>query len=197
MGFLDNVSSAVNRGTSSVGRAADKAKLKSQLGEINKRRQQLAAQLGASLYDATKDDPALRAGREPLFDGIAACDAERAACQQQIDIIDAQAAAATVAASTFQCAVCGTTMNGNDLFCAGCGTPAAQAMPQQAAPQAPAATGTPCPQCGAPVGADDLFCMSCGYKLGGAPEQAPVQETVTVVEEVVIETAPENPENKA
>ena len=49
MGFLDNVTSAVNRRTAAAGRGADKIKLNARIGELNRQRQGLAAQLGASL----------------------------------------------------------------------------------------------------------------------------------------------------
>ena len=52
MGFLDNVTSAVNRGTAAAGRGADKIKLNARICELNRQRQNLAAQLGASLYEA-------------------------------------------------------------------------------------------------------------------------------------------------
>ena len=107
MGFLDNVTSAVNRGTAAAGRGADKIKLNARIGELNKQRQSLAAQLGASLYGATRGDAALVAGREALYDGIARIDAEREECQRQIAAIDEQAAAAATAATGFACAVCG------------------------------------------------------------------------------------------
>ena len=88
MGFLDNVTSAVNRGTAAAGRGADKIKLNARIGELNRQRQGLAAQLGASLYEATRGDAALVSGREALYDGIARIDAEREQCQRQIAAID-------------------------------------------------------------------------------------------------------------
>ena len=71
----------------------------------SKCRQGLAAQLGASLYEATRGDAALVSGREALYDGIARIDAEREQCQRQIAAIDEQAAAAATAAAGFTCAV--------------------------------------------------------------------------------------------
>lgn len=56
MGFLDNVTSAVNRGTAAAGRSADKIKLNARIGELNRRQQGLAAQLGASLYEAAANE---------------------------------------------------------------------------------------------------------------------------------------------
>ena len=56
MGFLDNVASAVNRRTAAAGRDADKIKLNARIGELNKQRQGLAAQLGASLYEAAANE---------------------------------------------------------------------------------------------------------------------------------------------
>lgn len=181
MGFLDSLQSSVNRGMAATGRATSTMKLKAQMSEALKRRQALAAQLGASLYDVTKDDANLRAGREALYDGIAACDAERAQCQVEIERLEAESAAATAANSYYVCPFCGSHVVTTDLFCSGCGKPmaeiAAALSAQQQAPAAPVAPvpgAAACPQCGAPVNAGDAFCMSCGYNLAVAP--APVPE---------------------
>ena len=56
MGFLDNVTSAVNRRTAAAGRGADKIKLNTRIGELNRPQQGLAAQLGASLYEAAANE---------------------------------------------------------------------------------------------------------------------------------------------
>lgn len=183
MGILDNMTAAVNRGTESAGRAAEKLKLKNQINEINKRRQQLAAQLGASLYDATKDNAKLRVGREALYDGIAACDAERASAQAKIDELDAMAQAVNVATSTFSCAVCGATMRGSDLFCSGCGAPADKAK----ASSTPAVAGPACANCGAPMGKGDLFCMACGAKRDSGIGEADFQENIGMGEPDLID----------
>ena len=165
MGFIDNVSSAIDRGTNAAGRKTREIKLNSQMNDVNKRRQGFAAQLGASLYEATKDDPTFREGRETLYDSIAACDEERARIQKELADIKAEAEADSAAAHSFSCAVCGARMTEADLFCSGCGTPAAQAHPVQpsATPVAPA--GPVCPSCGATIAQGDLFCMSCGSKV--------------------------------
>lgn len=181
MGFLDSLQSSVNRGMAATGRATSTMKLKAQMSEALKRRQALAAQLGASLYDVTKDDANLRAGREALYDGIAACDAERAQCQVEIERLEAESAAATAANSYYVCPFCGSHVVTTDLFCSGCGKPmaeitAALSAQQQApaAPVAPVPGAAACPQCGAPVNAGDAFCMSCGYNLAAAPAPATV-----------------------
>lgn len=166
MGFMDNITSAVNRGTAAAGRETEKIRLKARMNELTKQRQGLAAQLGASLYEATREDAALRVGREALYDGIAACDAEKAECQRQIDELEAQAAASAQAADTFSCAVCGARMGGTDLFCSGCGAPADKARPAAAA----APSGRACAKCGAPLGEGDLFCMSCGARVESEDE---------------------------
>lgn len=181
MGFLDNMTSAVNRGTAAAGRGADKIKLNARIGELNKQRQGLAAQLGASLYEATRGDAALTAGREALYDGIARIDAEREQCQRQIAAIDEQATAAT----GFACAVCGAHMTGADLFCSGCGTPAERAR-AQAAPVPAAPAGLACVSCGAPLGEGDIFCMACGAKVVSAVPAAAGAGGVELAENVGI-----------
>ena len=171
MGFLDDVQASLNRGVAGANRGVESMKLKNQLNDAMKRRQALAAQLGASLYDITKDDPSFRMGREQLFDGIAQIDAERASIQAQLDEIERQNAASQQAATVVVCPFCHTRISASDMFCAGCGKSMADIMAASgaAAPAAPAAApveGPVCPKCGAPVSEGDAFCMSCGQKLG-------------------------------
>ena len=51
--------------------------LRERIEELGRIRQGFATHLGSSLYEATKDNPELRWGRESLYDGISACDSER------------------------------------------------------------------------------------------------------------------------
>lgn len=189
MGFLDNVQSSINRGMAGANRSANAMKLKSQLSDAMKRRQALAAQLGASLYDVTKGDPSFRTGREALYDGIAAIDVERAGIQAEIERIEAEAQAAQVAATHFACPFCGTSVGASDLFCSGCGKPMADIQAALAAQQvqvaAPAVAGGPtCPHCGAPINPGDAFCMSCGAKI-----EAPAEPVVPAAPAVDAEPA--------
>ena len=202
MGIFDNVSAAVNRGTAATARATRKMKLQGQLGDVNKRRQGLAAQLGASLYEVTKDNPELREGRESLYDGIASCDVERENLQRELAEIEQLAAASAAAVHTFNCCVCGARMSEADLFCSGCGTPVEQARPRPVAQTYAAApqTGPVCPACNAPIEEGDAFCMNCGASLAAfaaAPEPAqvqpePVQQPVSSEAEVAaaVESVP-------
>ena len=91
MGFFDDIQASMNRGMASAGRAVDTQKIKMQMNDAVKTPAGAAAQLGASLYDVTKDAPEFRLGREPLYDGIAAVDAERASLQAQLDELERQA----------------------------------------------------------------------------------------------------------
>lgn len=182
MGFLDDVQASVNRGVAGANRGVESMKLKNQMNDAMKRRQQLAAQLGASLYEVTREDAVLRSGREALYDGIAAIDQERDAIQAQLDELERQAAAAAQAAASIECPFCHTRISATDMFCCGCGKPmaeiqaayaAAPAVPAEPEP-APVAVQATCPACGSPVNEGDAFCMNCGAKLGAAaPEPAP------------------------
>ena len=168
MGILDDARAAVSRGTATAERTTRKLKLQAQVNDVNKRRQGLAAQLGASLYEVTKNDESLRSGRESLYDGMAACDEERASLLAQIASLDAEAAAEQTAARSFICGVCGARVSEADMFCSGCGTPAAQAKATAQATQVSplgATDGPTCPNCGAAISAGDMFCMGCGTKL--------------------------------
>lgn len=191
MSFFDDLQNSINRGVAGANRTGNTIKLKAQLSEAMKRRQTLAAQLGASLYDATKDDPTFRAGREAIYDGIAAIDAERAGYQAEIDRIEAEAQAAQAAAVRYTCPFCGSSVAASDLFCSGCGKPMAEieaAITKQrtsgiaTAVVPDASSAATCPQCGAPINEGDMFCMSCGAKLEPASEPEP--EPVIVLEPV-------------
>ena len=188
MGFLDSVQSTFNRGVAAAGRTSDQVRLKGQMNDANKRRQNLAAQLGASLYEITKDDPQLRAGRESLYDGIAAIDAERVQIQAELDRLEREAQAAQIAATHFACPFCGFQLSANDVFCSSCGKSMTeiQAVLSAAQTGAPANWGGPtCPSCGAPMNPGDMFCMSCGHKLdapAATPSAAPMAEAVPAAE---------------
>ena len=174
MSFLDDITSKVNQGVATADRSTKKMRIKSQLSDITKRRQQLAAQLGASLYDLTKDDATFRNGRESLYDGIAQCDAERDECNRQIEELDRMEQSAQYAAQTVVCPKCNTKCSVTDMFCSGCGMPVADMQVNAPAPApAPTASGKACPHCGAPVGDEDVFCMSCGKRVDEVPTPAP------------------------
>lgn len=186
MGLLDDISATLNRGTEAAGRTARTMKLKSQIADITRRRQSLAAQLGASLYEVTRDDPSLREGREELYDAIAAVDDERAACEAEIERLEAESAAAAEAARTIECTNCHARVSMTDRFCSGCGKPVDEikaelrAAEERAAEAAAANAGGTCANCGAPVGNDDQFCTACGARI------VPPQE----VELVGVESVP-------
>lgn len=171
MGFLDSVSATFNKSADAASRTAKTLKLRGQIAETTKRRQSLAAQLGASLYEFTKDDPAFRAGREEIYDGIAACDEERAACQAEIDEIEAAAAAASESARMIECTNCHARVAAGDRFCSGCGKPVEEIKEELHAAQesaenlSPEEAGAVCSSCGASVAADNLFCTSCGARI--------------------------------
>lgn len=197
MGFFDSVSNSLNRGVNTVSRSGKTAQLNMQINELMKQRQNMAAQLGASLYDVTKGNPAFTAGREPLYNGIASIDVQRAALEAQIEQIKAEQAAETAAAQTYRCPNCGSVVSATDLFCRGCGLPIAQVMAAQAqaAPvMAPVPGGRTCPTCGAPMGPDDVFCMNCGTRVdapapASAPAPVPASAPAVASEPVVVPTA--------
>lgn len=180
MGFFDKmqntVSNTINRGANATSRTTRTFKLRTQINDINKQRATLAAQLGASLYEVTRNDPAYTTGREALYDGIAQLDDQRAQLQAEIDRIEAEAAEESAARRTYTCQNCGTTVREGDKFCSGCGRPVAdikaeeearrakEAEEAQAAADA-AANALICPNCGGIINEGDKFCISCGKPI--------------------------------
>ena len=123
MGFLDDVQSTFNRGVAATGRTARIVKLKSELNDAVKRRQGFTAQLGASLYEVTREDATLRQGREGLYDAIAQIDLERERLQAEIDQLERESEEQAQAAAVVTCPFCGSRLSASDLFCSGCGKP--------------------------------------------------------------------------
>lgn len=169
MGFFDDMQSTLNRGVDSANRTGRSAKLKMQRSDLMNQRRDLAAQLGASLYEATRNDPSIRAGREQLYDSIASVDAQCAAIDAELNQIAQQAAASAQAAAVYVCPNCGSSVRATQSFCMGCGTPIANIIGAAAPAQQPIASY--CKNCGAPMAAGDVFCMNCGTRQDEAPAE--------------------------
>lgn len=170
MGIMDDVTGAFSRGTSAAERAARSTRLRADLKDVNRQRQNLAAQLGASLYEVTRENPEFREGREELYQGIARCDQKRDEANRALQALRDAAAAEEAARQSFPCGVCGAPIRGDDLFCSGCGTPAEKARIAQAA-SATNDTSLRCAACGAPLGSDYVFCMECGALIRSSSDE--------------------------
>ena len=176
MGILDNAGSAINRGISGTQRAAKTMGLKGQVNDLEKQREKLVAQLGASLYDDTRNLPAFRGPREELYSAIENNDAQRDELLAQIAQLESEAIAAANTGRGLVCPVCGKTIAFEDAFCMGCGTPVAQIKAQLHL----------CPNCGSQLGEGDAFCMSCGTPVAQAvPAASPAPRPVAAPEPVI------------
>lgn len=146
MGIIDDLSSAFDGGLAGARRIADKTSLKFKLSEADRKRRDLMAQFGESLYEKARANSSLREGREAILDGIAALDAERAAIQAEMERVEKEAAEAKKAVP-LTCSVCGGTLVAQARFCPTCGAmvygPAqAQAAYTQAHPAQPQQPGS-------------------------------------------------------
>lgn len=125
MGIWDNVSSMLGKGADAAGRFANATNLKFKLGEEQRKRRDLAAELGESLYETVAANPSLAAGRERILADMAACDAEIARIKEEVDRIAQENEALKAEAVSYLCPVCGSTLARNARFCSTCGTPLA------------------------------------------------------------------------
>ena len=176
MGFLDNVKDVALRGKDAAERKGRETQLKLQLNDLVKQRKDLAAQLGASLYDEVKDKPEFLVGREGLFDAMKSVDDQRAGIEAELTKIEEEAAAAAAAARAAQvplnCPQCGAALNENDRFCTLCGTAVAEyiAAQKEAALNPPVPEVQPtiprfCTECGNSLLEGAQFCTKCGAKV--------------------------------
>ncbi|MBQ9067979.1 MAG: zinc ribbon domain-containing protein [Eggerthellaceae bacterium] len=171
MGFVEDIQAGINRGTESAQRAARSAKLKMEASELMRQRKDLAAQLGASLFDMVKEMPECRAGRESLFDAIEAIDMKRAGINAELEALTAEAAASQQSAVVYQCPRCGSNVLSTDHFCTGCGCPIEEVVAAyeklQAATMQNDSNGAPsggivCANCKAILKEGDAYCVECG-----------------------------------
>jgi hypothetical protein len=157
MGILDSIQDGINKGVDGAGRATKKIQLGAQINEIDKQRDRLLAQLGASLFLETQSDPRFRASREQVYADIEALDARRIAVQGELAQLEQQGQAIAAAKATVTCPNCGRSLAANSAFCTGCG----------AAMTAIRESLSLCATCGAALSPDTRFCTSCGTPVAG------------------------------
>jgi RNA polymerase subunit RPABC4/transcription elongation factor Spt4 len=162
MGFLDSATDLVNKGVASTGRATKTLQLKAQLNDFTRKRDDLIAQLGASLYEETRIDQRFRAPREALFAEIEGVDARREELKAEIAQIENEAKSVSQTNKTIICPNCGKTILATDAFCTGCGTSITAIR----------ASLSLCAHCGTPIAPDAKFCTVCGAPAAVSP--APV-----------------------
>lgn len=163
MGLLDDAKATISRGTAAAERTAKTLTLKNRIDGLQKQRRDLVAQIGASLYEVTKDIEEFREGRESIYEAIYKCDKEKNECQSRIDELEAESRAA----SLVECHKCGDKVSSSDAFCWSCGSPVDKdinnSVESKISPED--ATVFRCEKCSSPVADDDAFCMKCGAKL--------------------------------
>jgi len=168
MGFLDDAGNLINRGVASAGRTTRSISLKSQISDLNKRRESLLAQLAANLYEEIRNDPRFRAPNEGIFFAVENIDSQIIALQFELANLEQQAQEqSTVQTGMIPCSVCGTQVSPHDTFCTGCGS---KITPVQQPTKF-------CTGCGFAMGANDVFCTNCGLSVP-APVAEPAVESV-------------------
>lgn len=203
MSFFQDFSStfsAISRGASATQRAAKIAKLRTQLADVTRSRSEYAAQLGAGLYELTKNDPRFTEGNESLYSGIEHCDEERNRLQEEIAALEEQAQQEAATWRMYTCQQCGKRVRATDTYCSGCGRLVADIVAQEEAEQArqreadeaaaqAAAQKIICPQCGRHIQPHDAFCPACGAKIEETSEEA--DEQIISIDPIEVKTESE------
>ena len=182
MGFLDDMQGMMSNATTSAGRSVELMKLKSKVKDINQERTRLAAQLGAALYEKTKDDAAFVSSFGSLYQGIEKLDAERSEINAQMAQIEREGQERAEARQMYECPNCKSTFSSADAFCMGCGRPVGELLllMQGAGSAFEAGGARTCPACGRNVDEEDAFCMGCGTDLRKATAEVDQKEDAQV-----------------
>jgi hypothetical protein len=151
--ILENAGNLFNRGVAAAERGTKSLSLKSQINDLNRQREKLTSDLGASIYQETRYDTTFRASREGFYSAIESVDAQIATIQDELTALEQEAQAAANQPMTVQpvvpaehkCPSCGAIAQSSDAFCRSCGTaiPAAAAPVAAAPATAPGAPGAP------------------------------------------------------
>lgn len=129
MGIFNDITGVFNKGVEGAGRFADATSFKFRLGELERKRRNLAADLGENLYEMAAANPVLSAGCEQIIADIKACDDEAAQIKLEMERIARESSAARTQAVLYSCPTCGATLSTGARFCHVCGTPIAVAEP--------------------------------------------------------------------
>ncbi|MDR2672742.1 MAG: zinc ribbon domain-containing protein [Coriobacteriales bacterium] len=156
MGFLDNVQDGLSRGVASTGRATKSLQLKGQINALDKKREALMGQLGASLYQETRSEPHFRSTREALYLEVEDIDSRKEVLHQELEELEREGQMSLQGKQTLVCPSCGKGLAATDAFCTGCGTSMVDIRK----------TLNLCAACGTPLTPDSKFCMGCGAALG-------------------------------
>ena len=140
MGIWNDISGALSKGMEGAGRFADATSLKFKLGEVERRRRDLAADLGERLYDSVESGSELPAECERIIADMRACDVEIARTKTEMERIARETEEAKAASASSCCPHCGAALSPSARFCHACGAPMA-ASPQNRGPQQPACDG--------------------------------------------------------
>lgn len=181
MGLLDSIQTGFNKGVASTGRATRSLQIKSHLSTLDKQRVEQMAQLGASLYEETRNNPAVRGPREQIYATVEALDAERSTLHAELAQIEMESQQQQMASQQILCPGCGKAIPATSKFCVGCGASIEYAP-------APALAGN-CVNCGAPLTAGAGFCTGCGTPVGAQPAAAPVDTPVATPAPVDMQAA--------
>lgn len=122
MGFLDELSSTLNRGAEVTARTAQSLKLKAQIADLKNQRNSACARLGAAAYDLLKDNEEFQADHGDILASIASCDLRISSLQEEVAKLEAEAAARVRTHWVDSCPCCGYKISQADSFCCRCGT---------------------------------------------------------------------------
>ena len=166
MGFLDTAGNLIDQGVAGAKKGTKTISLKTQIGEVAKRREANCAQFGATVYEQMRNNPEFRASHEAFFASIESLDAQIDALKSELAFLENPPQ--------------GAPMPADQSYPAPGFADQSQPVPAQPdiAPQvavpiisdaapAPAAVaaGKPCTSCGFLNPQESMFCGECGAKL--------------------------------
>lgn len=163
MNLIDSASEYLNRGISSAGRGTKTITLKARLADLDRKGDELYAQLGRKAVDMLRENEGFYGNNRGLFDSVDEYERQRRSVEDELDRLKALAELTSAQSNTVVCPKCGRQNAGGNNFCVGCGAKLDKPQPGQQEMRF-------CPACGAPVRPGASFCSACGSSTDRSPD---------------------------
>ena len=164
MGILDTAGNLIDQGVAGAKKGTKSISLKTQIGDVVKKREATCAQLGAAVYDQMRDNPEFRAPHDAFFTSIEGFDVQIETLKSELASLENPPQEAPVMSDAAPASAQPDAAPAPQADAPVMSDAAPAPAPDAGAPEAVAA-GKFCTSCGQQSPQESMFCGGCGAKL--------------------------------